>query len=106
MEVTLLEEVKEFCKIDGDEEDVTLNSLIEAAKLFILSKTNYRFGFFKDIMEQPIENQQAILALKMLVMHWYENREPTGQAELITYSLNALIIHLSIEYGGFKYENI
>ena len=55
MEVTLLEEVKEFCKIDGDEEDVTLNSLIEAAKLFILSKTNYRFGFFEDVMEQPNE---------------------------------------------------
>ena len=95
------DDVKEFMKIDGDEENVTIESLIMAAKSFIYSKTNYRFDFFKDLEGQTMENAQALLALKMLCLHWYENREPVGSGELLAMSLNSLIIHLQIEYGGY-----
>jgi len=93
----ITEEVKEFLKIDGDDEAVTINSLIETAKPFIYAKTNYKFEYFEQ------ENPQALLALKMLCLHWYENREPTGQSELIAMSLKSLLIHLQIEYGAFIY---
>ncbi|UTH13299.1 head-tail connector protein [Macrococcus equipercicus] len=105
-ETELLDDVKEFMKIDGDEENVTVKSLVMAAKPFIYSKTNYRFDYFKDLEGKPMENAQALLALKMLCLHWYENREPVGSGELIAMSLNSMIIHLQIEYGGFDYAAI
>lgn len=103
---SLIDEVKEYCKIDGSDEDVTIESFILAAKPFIESKTNYKFDYFKDDNGVINENPQARLALKMLCLHWYENREPVGSGELIAFSLNALIIHLLTEYGMYKYAKV
>ena len=60
-----LQKVKLFLRIDNDEEDDFLQGLLRASELYLENagcKKNY-------------DNELYSLAVKLLVSHWYENRE-------------------------------
>ena len=60
----MLEEIKNYMKIDEDYDDNLINSLIEAANIYMVNAGVKNF-----------ENDLYKLAIKMLVLHWYENRD-------------------------------
>lgn len=64
-----LDFVKNYLRIDHDEDDILLNTMIVAAQNFIQSYLNKRFSDYEEI---PDEFSIACLAL---IAHWYENRE-------------------------------
>ena len=44
------------------------------------------------------EDEMAKLAVKMLVVHWDENREPIGETNKLAYGLQSLITQLQYCY--------
>ncbi|MED4261971.1 head-tail connector protein [Priestia aryabhattai] len=64
-----LDFVKNYLRIDHEEDDILLNTMLVAAQNFIQSYLNKRFSDYEEI---PDEFSIACLAL---VAHWYENRE-------------------------------
>ena len=60
----MLEEIKNYMRIDENYDDNLINSLIEAANLYMVNAGVKNF-----------ENDLYKLAIKMLVLHWYENRD-------------------------------
>lgn len=80
----MLEEIKEYMRIDGNEEDLSVQNLIISAEIYLKNA-----GVIKDY-----ENELYNLAIKMLVLHWYENREVVGNASKMTFSLDNIITQL------------
>lgn len=62
----MLEEVKQYLRIDGSEEDFFLASLILAAHEYI-----------KNAVDMPVDETNDLhkLAVYLLIAHWYENRQ-------------------------------
>ena len=83
----MLEEIKNYMRIDEDYEDNLINSLIEAANLYMLNAG-----------VKNTENDLYKLAIKMLVLHWYENREVIGEARKLSFSLDNIITQLKYCY--------
>ena len=83
----MLEEIKNYMRIDDDVEDNLINSLIEAANLYMVNAGVKNF-----------ENDLYKLAIKMLVLHWYENREVIGEAKKLAFSLDNIITQLQYCY--------
>lgn len=104
MNETLLEELVDYCKIEAEEEiELVLLPLYLAAKGLILESTG------KEFSEEPLDGyaeqrrQLYWLAIKMLVLHWYDNRGIIDSASVNDIPLSAKeiikIIKHSIEYG-------
>jgi len=85
----MLEEVKEYLRIDGTEEDLLLTSLISAAKQYVKTGTGC-------IVDE--ENDLHKLAINLLVTHWYENREVVGKANALSFSLQSIFLQMT--YGS------
>ena len=83
----MLEEIKNYMRIDEDYDDNLINSLIEAANLYMLNAG-----------VKNTENDLYKLAIKMLVLHWYENREVIGEAKKLAFSLDNIITQLQYCY--------
>ena len=83
----MLEEIKNYMRIDEDYDDSLINSLIEAANLYMLNAG-----------VKNTENDLYKLAIKMLVLHWYENREVIGEAKKLAFSLDNIITQLQYCY--------
>lgn len=64
--IVTLEETKGYLRVDGDEEDVLIISLIEAAEIYLANATG---NIFDDT------NSLARLFCLTLITDWYENRE-------------------------------
>jgi uncharacterized phage protein (predicted DNA packaging) len=64
-----LDLVKEYLRIDHEDDDILLTTMLVAAKSYIQSYLNQKFTDFAEI---PDEFTIACLAL---VSHWYEKRE-------------------------------
>lgn len=59
-----LEELKEYLRIDDNEQDALLEGIVQAAETYLVNagiKVNYSSDLYK-------------LAVMLLVSHWYENR--------------------------------
>lgn len=82
-----LDELKIFIRADGTDEDLLIGSLQIAAEIFITNT-----GVIKDYA-----NELYRLAVKLLVLHWYENREVVGKADKLAFSLETIIF--SIKYN-------
>ena len=67
-----LNAVKEYLRIDHEDDDVMLNTFLFAAKSFIQSHLKRKF---EDFEELPGEFTVACLAI---VAHWYEKRQIVG----------------------------
>ena len=77
MELSLL---KQHLRIDGNEEDALLQAYVEAADLLLRRETGKNYvlsdGEYVDIAGDNLFQQ----AVKMLVAHWYECRQPLATA--------------------------
>ncbi len=92
--IVTIEEMKEYLRVDGDEENNSITGLIEAAEMYLVNAG----CALKDANGKPIN--LAKLAVKQLVVHWYENREPTGKADRLAFSLDNIIAQLKYCYGS------
>ncbi len=82
-EKLLLEELKLYLRIDHTDEDGLLNGLLSSAT-----------GYLKNAGCVVTEGELYDLAIKILVSHWYENREVVGKADKLAYSLDSIITQL------------
>lgn len=79
-----LDEIKLFLRVDGIDEDAQIASLQQAAELFIVNS-----GITNDDT-----NDLYKLAIKLLIIHWYDNREVVGKADKLAFSLEAILYSL------------
>ncbi|WP_024833828.1 head-tail connector protein [Ruminiclostridium josui] len=88
--ILTLEEAKKYLKADVDDtsEDQDIESLISAAEEYLKNAG----------CKLPEGNELAKLAIKLLVVHWHENREPIGKADKLQYSLSNIIFQLQYCY--------
>lgn len=92
--IVTVEEMKEYLRVDGNDEDVSIAGLIETAETYLLNAG----CVIKDANGVVISLAQ--LAVKQLVVHWYENREPIGKVDRLTFSLDNIITQLKFCYGS------
>lgn len=90
MSALSLDEAKSYLRLDESytDEDTDITALINAAEKYL---TNAGCTLNEG-------DEVAKLAEKMLVVHWYENREPIGKGDLLAYGLQALITQLQYCY--------
>lgn len=85
---TMTEEVKEFLRIDGEEDDVFLSSLISASKEKLKNATGF-----------PVDEEKELhkLAIKISVSQLYEDR--LGK-EKSSFGLEEIITQMKYCYQG------
>ncbi|MGG3674935.1 head-tail connector protein [Bacillus nitratireducens] len=88
--VLTLEEAKKYLRVDGDEEDDLIASFITAAEQYIKNATS------KNV---DLKSELAKLAARILIAHWYENREAVGKAEQLAFSLQSILVQLQYCVG-------
>lgn len=87
-----LDLIKEFLKIDFDDDDRILEMLLDSARLYILDAVGY----------QPNENDARVkLLLLVLIADWYEHREYTDTSiktqnlsQKVRYTVRSIILQL------------
>lgn len=92
--ILTLEEVKEYLKIDYDDEDLLLTSLIEVAEQYLYNATGKKFN----------KNVLAKLYCKVLVYEWYKDRgftmkisKTSNVSDKTRYTLQSILLQL--KYG-------
>ena len=83
----LIEEIKLYLRLDHDEEDGLLDGLLSSA-------TEYLKNAGCVVTEGELYN----LAIKMIVLHWYENREVIGIGNKVPFGLDNIIFQLKYCY--------
>ena len=75
-------------RIDEDYDDFLIQTLIISAEKYL-----YNAG-----VKETYSNELYCLAIKMLVLHWYDNREIIGEAKKLAFSLDNIITQLTYCY--------
>lgn len=84
--IITIEEAKEFLRIDGNEEDVLLQTLINAAEKSLYNATGNTFDS---------TNELAKLYCLVLVSDWFENRELTDKtSEKVRFTTQSILAQL------------
>lgn len=90
--ILTIDEVKEFLRIDGNEEDVLLQTLINAAEESLFNATGNTFDS---------TNELAKLYCLVLVSDWFENRELTDKtSEKVRFIVQSILTQLKHCYRG------
>lgn len=88
MAVTL-DHVKNYLKVDVDEDDELIESLMAAANDYVERTTGKRAD----------GSELCELCVKMLVAHWYENRavysSKPGAINVLPHTVTALLTHIA-----------
>ena len=71
MATVSLEAAKAYARIDGDEDDALVESLIEAAEEYLAGA-----GVYPGLAQEALYQ----LAVKGIVLHWYEQRNATERS--------------------------
>lgn len=79
-----LEDLKLFLRIDDYEEDDLIRGLQLSAEEY-LNNAGVKKDYSKELYK---------LAIKLLVTHWYNNREVIGSTEKLAFSLDTIILQL------------
>lgn len=87
--VLTVEEAKKYLRVDGDEEENLITSFVIAAEIYIQNATR---------QDVKLDSVLAKLAARILISHWYENREAVGKAEQLAFSLQSILVQL--QYCG------
>lgn len=97
MVLNLLDDLKEYLRIDGDDENSSLSSFIVAAQMFLVNAgVQLPTDFYQIVEDQDIYAQHR-LAVHMLAAHYYENRLIVGQKnEIVPYGLQSIILQLKL----------
>lgn len=83
-----LNKLKNYLKVDDNEDDELIKSLCLAAEEYLSNAG----------IEKNYEKELYSLAIKLLVSHWYDNRmiqDVKGQRKL-SFSLDVIIMQLSL----------
>ena len=83
-----ISEIKEFLRLDTDDEDILISGLKLAAEEYLTNA-----GVTKDYTKELYK-----LVVKILVSHWYENRDAViigSISKTLEFSLNSMIIQLA-----------
>lgn len=80
-----LEEAKTFCRIDNDEEDALIMTLLKTADDYMESACGKNYDK---------NSEKAKLCQGILVNHWYENRSLIGNKKALPYSIENLLLQL------------
>jgi uncharacterized phage protein (predicted DNA packaging) len=80
-----LEDAKLYLRVDGSDDDTLIQSLIDASVEYLANAAGSNVDTSSKVYD---------LAQKILVVHWYENREPVGQADILAFSLESMIMQL------------
>lgn len=97
--MNLLEEFKQYCRIDGTHEDATLNLFIHSAKQTL---ENSGVVFPADLYEVDKNNVELYtlhrLAIFVLGTHYYENRQAVSHVaqNVVPMSVQNMILQLKI----------
>lgn len=84
--MTTLSDVKTFMRIDHDEEDTLLSSLLMASESYIKNATHINVDTTSPLFD---------LGQQILVGHWYENREAVGKTSgAILFGLDSILTQL------------
>ncbi len=87
--IVSLDESKNWLRIDGTEDDMLLQSLINSAEIYLKNAT----GIIYDNT-----NELAKLFCLVLITDWFENRELVGKAsDKVRHTINSILMQLS--YG-------
>ena len=88
--IITLDEAKQFLRLETDftDEDEFINSLIMAAEQYIKNATGKAFDN---------TNQLAVLAVKLLISHWYDNRQidTSNNVSKLNFSLDCILTQLT-----------
>lgn len=96
-EFTLIDELKEYLRVDGEDEDRTLNTFIKAAQLY-LSNAGIKQpkDYYLVVGNEDIYAQHR-LAILMLATHTYENRlAVSNSSSILPFGLESLILQLKV----------
>ncbi len=94
MAIITLEEVKAYARIDMEDDDSLLETLIESAEEYLKNATG------KEYPEIDVEGNQISYALEkiylqLLIAYWYEKRTPAGGVgEDFSYMTKSLMLQL------------
>lgn len=101
--MNLLDELKEYLRIDGNEEDGSLNLLLSSSKSYLTSAGVPE----PDDLDVPVvgddPNAKYKLVVCMLAVHWYENRLVVTPSTIkieqvpVAYGAQSLILQLKAE---------
>lgn len=83
----MIELAKEYLRVDGNDDDVLLNHLVESAKQYIYNATN---------IEYTEDSHSYKMAILLLVVRWYENRG-MEQPEELDYTLSSMLLQIELE---------
>lgn len=96
----LLEELKEYLRIDGDDENRSLSTFLEAAIIYMESAgVKQPLDYYLKIGEKDVFAQHR-LAIMILATHFYENRIVITPSAIkiaqqpIPYGLQSMILQL------------
>lgn len=90
--ILTVEEVKEFLKIEHDEENMFIRTLISASEEYMKNATGNTFDS---------NNNLARLFCMVLISDWYENRDYIGKAsEKVRDTVGSMVTQLKYCYGG------
>lgn len=84
-----LEELKEYLKIDGTDEDITISNLQLATEVYLKNT-----GITKDYT-----NDLYKVAIKLLVAHWYTNRDTYTDMRTAKLDFSLETIIFSLKYS-------
>lgn len=96
--MTLLDELKEYLRIDVDYEDATLNLFITSAQQFLKSAgVNLPQDYFVGEGQDDIYAMHR-LAIYTLAAHYYENRQAVSSnaQNLVPYSVQTMVLQLKV----------
>lgn len=94
--ITLLDEFKEYVRVDGDEENQSLSTFLATAQL-VLKNGGVKLpeDYYLNINGQDVYAEHR-LAVLILASHFYENRQIASQnaQNQIPFSVQTLILQL------------
>lgn len=89
--IITLDETKQWLRVDHNEEDILIQTLINAAENYLKNATGNTFDS---------TNELAKLFCLVLVADWYENREMIGRpSEKVRFTVDSILSQLSYCYG-------
>lgn len=94
MAIITLKEVKEYARIDIDEDDQLLETLIVAAEEYLKNATGKKYPE-TDETGSKINYELEKIYLQLLIAYWYEKRTPAGGVgDDFCYMVKSLMLQL------------
>ncbi len=91
-----LREVKEYARIDIDEDDSLLESLIVAAEEYLKIATGKEYPEI-DEEGNKINYELEKIYLQLLIAYWYEQRSPVGKIEDFNFMAKSIMLQLKMK---------